>query len=343
MTLGPNSPDLPPLPEKRRKKLESGIKTHIGDIFWEARNLKRSDVIRAKASGDKAALGTMLSNAHAVWEEKIRTCDDAFNLAHAPDSATLDSDEDANAKLDDAKKQSRWDAVQETFLRFYVAFLQDYRGYLPAEVEMEKRSNWRRGGRLCFKKEEFVASADKDYQPFLASLVQTQQFDDFVTRKMYNAADAADIKFFDQSIDAKRNRSRKTLKKKETNFLHSANAHRDLKCIEAVEPSREGLPGMRKYMYEMWPVTFDDDLFGTPRPIPSIISAEFDRRRALREMLRTKYVAAVEGSQLGGKNRSPEITAFILFFATFTSVGKELSTVEKKHVDYTRQSLTNLE
>ena len=57
VTLGPNSPDLPPLPEKRRKKLESGIKTHIGDIFWEARNLKRSDVIRAKASGGQGRVG----------------------------------------------------------------------------------------------------------------------------------------------------------------------------------------------------------------------------------------------------------------------------------------------
>jgi len=345
VTLGPNAPDLPPLPNNRRKKLEGVLKANVGDIFWEARNLKRTDVLRAKGSGNESTLGTMLQNAHAVWEEKIRTCDDAFDLAHAPDSVTLDCDEDANNARGGFEKQSRWDAVQEGFLRFYSSLLQDYRNFLPAtEEEMGERSSWRGGGgeggggpsSLRYRKEEFVAAADKDYQPFLDALVQTQQFDDFVTRKMHNASDAADIKFFDQSIDAKRNRSKLTLKKKETNFLHAASAHRDLKRIKAVEPSGEGLPplpdGRTRYMYEMWPVTFDERLFGTPRPIPSIISDEFDRRTALRAMLRSKYGASVEGRQLGGRNKSPEVTAFVLFFATFTSViGKELAAVEEKH------------
>jgi hypothetical protein len=345
VTLGPNAPDLPPLPNSRRKKLEGVLKVNVGDIFWEARNLRRADVLRAKGSGDESTLGTMLQNAHAVWEEKIRTCDDAFDLAHAPDSVTLDCDEDANNAGGGFEKQSRWDAVQEGFLRFYSSLLQDYRNFLPAtEEEMGERSSWRGDGggggggasSLRYRKEEFVADADKDYQPFLDALVQTQQFDDFVTRKMHNASDAADIKFFDQSIDAKRNRSKLTLKKKETNFLHAASAHRDLKRIKAVEPSCEGLlplpDGRTRYMYETWPVTFDERLFGTPRPIPSIISDEFDRRTALRAMLRSKYGASVEGHQLGGRNKSPEVTAFVLFFATFTSViGTELSAVEEKH------------
>jgi hypothetical protein len=344
VTLGPNAPDLPPLPNNRRKKLENTLKSNVGNVFWEARNLSRGDVMRAKGSGDDVALGTMLRNAHLVWEERIRTCDDAFGLAHAPDSATLDCDEDANDGCggDGAEltRQSRWDAIQEGFLRFYVALLQDYRRFLPAEEEMGERSSWRGSGggglsSLRFKKEEFVASADKDFQPFLEELVQTQQFDDFVTRKMHNAADAADIKFFDQSIDAKRNRSKLTLRKKETNFLHSASARRDLKRINAIEPSGEGLPplpeGQTSYIYKMWPISFSDELFGIPRPIPSIISAEFDRRTALRTMLRSKY-GAVEGYRLGGTNQSPEVTAFILFFATFTSViGKEMLAVEEKH------------
>merc|ERR1719253_466784 len=95
---------------------------------------------------------------------------------------------------------------------------------------------------LRYKTEEFVASAPAEFRPFLEELVQTQQFDDFMTRKMHNADDAPDVKFFDQSIDAKRNRSRLKLKKKETPFLHSACAHRDLKQIDAVPPNRAGLP-----------------------------------------------------------------------------------------------------
>jgi hypothetical protein len=54
---------------------------------------------------------------------------------------------------------------------------------------------------------------------------------------MYNAS-KPDVTFFDQSIDAKRNRSKLNLKKKETNFLHSANAHRNLKQIEAIPANR---------------------------------------------------------------------------------------------------------
>jgi len=348
ITLGPNTPDLPPLPHARRKKLEGTLKANVGHVFWEARNLSKNHVLKAKSSGNEGLLSEMLNTAGAAWEEKVRTRDDAFSLAYAPDSVNLEVDEDANVGFDNGSlpKQSRWDAVQEAFLRFYVSLLQDYRKFLPDEASMDERSTWRGKGGLSslrFQTEEFVAASPTEFQPFLEELVMTQQFDDFVTRKMHNAGDAPDIKFFDQSIDAKRNRSMLKLKKKETPFLNAACAHRDLKRVKAVEPNGEGLPeredGIKEesgvYMYKMWPTTFDDKLFGTPRPIPSIISAEFDRRTALRSMLSSKY-GIVDGggmrSGLGGRNKSPEVTSFILFFATFTSViGKELSSVEQKH------------
>mmetsp|Transcript_3652 Transcript_3652/g.6593 ORF Transcript_3652/g.6593 Transcript_3652/m.6593 type:complete len:1307 (+) Transcript_3652:173-4093(+) len=362
ITVGPNTPDLPPLPHNRRKKLEATLKANAGEVFWEARNLTKADVLKVRASGNEGKLSSMLDNARSVWEEKIQTRDDAFNLAHAPDSVSLQFDEDANVYLDDGSlpKQSRWDAVQEAFLRFYVSVLQDYRKFLPENANLDARTSWRAGkddglSDLRFQEEEFVAHAPSEFQPFLEELTITQQFDDFVTRKMHNAADAPDIKFFDQSIDAKRNRSKLMLKKKETPFLHSASAHRDLKRVQAVEPNGEGLSPLENkegaYMYEMWPLSFDETLFGTPRPIPSIISAEFDRRTALRSMLRSKYGIVDESRGLGSRNRSPEVTAFILFFLTFTSViGKELSSVEQKGGPLVspltrpgRQSLTNID
>jgi len=185
---------------------------------------------------------------------------------------------------------------------------------------------------LRFDNEGFVAAAPADFRPFLEELTMTQQFDDFVSKVMHNKADAPDIKFFDQSIDAKRNRSRLMLKKKETPFLHSASAHRDLKKVKAVEPNGEGLPPKQgAYMYKVWPLSFDESLFGTARPIPNIISAEFDRRKALRSMLRSKYGNGHDSRGGGGRSRSPEVTAFVLFFTTFTSViGKELLSVERR-------------
>lgn len=182
---------------------------------------------------------------------------------------------------------------------------------------------------LCFHA-EFVQASNAEFRPFLEELTMTQQFDDFVTKRMFDAKKAPDVIFFDQSIEAKKNRSRRKFKKVDTPFLHSASAHRDLKRVQAVEPTCEGLPPLpkgEKYSpYKMWPVAFDEALFGSPRPIPKIISAEFDRQSALRAMFRG------HAGGDGGQNKSPEATAFILFFLTFTKViGKEFSKVEAKH------------
>eukprot|EP00956_Cyclotella_meneghiniana_P027128 scaffold60245_cov75-Cyclotella_meneghiniana.AAC.5 len=143
-----------------------------------------------------------------------------------------------------------------------------------------------------FLAEEFVASQRLDFQPFLQELVSTQMFDAFITRRIYNAGNEPDVTFFDQSIDAKNNRSKLRLKKTDTPFLHSANAHRIMKRIDAIEPNKNDLPADKKsiedYLYPTWPELFDESLFCEPRPIPKIITAEFDRRAALAAMLKEK-------------------------------------------------------
>jgi hypothetical protein len=334
ITLGPGCQDLPPLPHKRRLKLENALKANCGEVFWEARNLNKADVLKVRSQGDHATLASLLRKAGSVWDERIRTRDDAFNLAYLPDSTTLEFSDDANCDAENGTlpKQSRWDAVQEAFLRFYVAMLQDYRKFMPTE-NVDKRSSWRGKEGVSdarFKIDEFIQSSSAEFRPFIEEMVMTQQFDDFITKRMFDAKKAPDVIFFDQSIEAKKNRSRRKFKKVDTPFLHSASAHRDLKRVQAVEPTCEGLPPLpdsdRYSPYKMWPVAFDEALFGTPRPIPKIISAEFDRQSALRAMFRS------HAGGDGGRNTSPEATAFILFFLTFTKViGKEFSKVEAKH------------
>ena len=124
LTLRPNTPDLPALPHNRRKKLEGTLKANAGDLFWEA-NLIKADVLRVRASGNDATLSSMLDKTGAIWEEKVKTSDDAFSLAFAPDSVNLEIDEDTNVDLDNGSlpKQSRLDAIQDAFLRFYVSIL----------------------------------------------------------------------------------------------------------------------------------------------------------------------------------------------------------------------------
>lgn len=186
------------------------------------------------------------------------------------------------------------------------------------------------GGR--FLADEFVNSQRPDFKPFLEELIGTQQFDDFITKRLYNAADAPDVKFFDQSIEAKKNRSKLKLKKVETPFLHAASAHRDLKQIDAIKPNRKKLPPP-PYTYKTWPESLDESFYGVPRPIPGIITAEFDRRSALIAMLKEKHGKVDEARFPGSKNPSAEATAFVLFFITFSQViGREWTALDKRHV-----------
>ncbi|KAL3809623.1 LOW QUALITY PROTEIN: hypothetical protein ACHAXA_006622 [Cyclostephanos tholiformis] len=337
ITMGDRTPELPIIPQRRKMKLEETLEKHAGDVFWKARGLKTSEVEQARLNGDVNLLNKLLCTADSVWDEKICTMDQAFVQAHAPDSMSLVYS-DTVTSLDAG--QSRWDAVQEAFLRFYVSMLKDYRKFMPP-VPKNQQSSWRGsgsdyGGR--FRAVEFVNSQLPDFQPFLEELIGTQQFDDFVTRRMYNAGKAPDVTFFDQSIDAKRNRSKLNLKKRETPFLHSANAHRNLKQIDAIPPNRANLPprsrfdvtyDMKKgsYTYPTWPESFDQSLYGTPRPTPKIITAEFDRRLALTAMLSNGRETSTATRRLAGSNNpSPEATAFVLFFTTFSyTIGKEWS------------------
>ena len=125
ITMGPNCSELPPLPHKRRQKLEATLKANVGNVFWEARNLDKDDMLKVKNTGSNTAMKILLEKAGTVWEDKVKARDDAFNLACAPDAAALEFDDDALAGSDSGvlPKQSRWDSVQEAFLRFYVVSL----------------------------------------------------------------------------------------------------------------------------------------------------------------------------------------------------------------------------
>ena len=146
ITLGSNPIDLPPLPHKHRMKLENALQSNVGEsfqlhfkslvsygciskalivptlssghVFWEARGMTKEDATAILNSSDEEYVNTTLENAHSIWNEKIRTVDDAYGLAPAPESTTIAMNVDPMNT-----KQSKWDAVQEAFLRFYVSAL----------------------------------------------------------------------------------------------------------------------------------------------------------------------------------------------------------------------------
>ena len=350
ITMGATTPELPIIPQRRKIKLEETLEKYAGEVFWNARGLKTSQIQEARQSGDKEVLNKLLCTADTVWDEKIHSMDDAFEHAPSPHSIDLMYMDGVSVP-----GPSKWDAVQEAFLRFYVSMLKDYRKFMPSVSQTNLRSSWRSFGSVetaQFQSTEFVNSQLPDYQPFLEELIGTQQFDDFVTRRIYNACKAPDVTFFDQSIDAKRNRSKLNLKKVRTNFLHSANAHRNLKQIDAIPPNKANLPprstsdlyyDMKKgsYTYPTWPESFNQSLFCTPRPIPKIITAEFDRRSALTAMLADHGTSSTATRRVAGSNNlSPETTAFVLFFVTFScTIGKEWSQLVQRNANVLDDSL----
>jgi hypothetical protein len=239
ITLGSNPVDLPPLPHKHRVKLEHALQVNVGHVFWEARGMTKEDANAILNSSDEEYVNKTLENAHSLWNEKIRTVDDAFGLAPAPESTTIAMNLDPR----NTGKQSKWDAVQEAFLRFYVSALKDYRKYLPKEVP-EANSSWRgdKSG-LRFRADDFVASQRRDFQPFLEELMATQQMDDFITKRMYSSTEP-DVIFFDKSIEAKKNKSIMNRKKADLTYLNAANAHRDLQQYVSIPPNYTNiLPG----------------------------------------------------------------------------------------------------
>jgi len=333
VAVGDMTPEFVAPPTKKWGKLKEAIDITAGHLFYKARGQEKeySKVINGRQLNQKRALAILQNKGSLRWKEKLHSFDHAFNLAYTPTSENLLNDAASDSH------QSQWDKVQEAFLRFFVALLKDYRKFL-SPPEGNSPGN--------FDKEDFITSQKSENQPFLWELCETQQFEDYLTKRLYSPGEP-DVIFFDQSIDAKLNRSRLKLRKVDTPFLQSAKTHKVLKKVQAVEPCTENLPAKEDsgpYFYKVWPETFKNELFCEPKPIPRIISAEFDRQAVLVSRLRkANYKTDEEG--FSGKivedengeffaadyDPSPEVAAFTVFFFTYsTLIGQEWQEFQKK-------------
>jgi len=334
--------ELPPVPGKKWHKLYHSLQDIAGHLFWRGRGLETeyNQFIDNKIS-HKNFKEIAKQKGEQVWKEKLSTKDQAFNLQYTPDSENL-----MNYEGIDDKKQSQWDRLQEAFLRFFVALLKDYRKFLhvPDTSKLGSPSpssdDWLHWGKNHkFEAEKFIASQKPEYYSYLSELCSTQQFDDFITKRLYSPQ-LPDVIFFDQSIDAKLNRYRLKLNKVHTPFLQSAQAHKQLQTFVAVEPNSSDLPGEAPFIYETWPEKFDNSLFCNPRPIPSMITAEFDRQTSLVKQLRKNHSSSVNKStelaNLYGSDYdySPEGMSFTVFFFAYSAViGREWQEYQSKRIE----------
>ena len=334
ITMGDATPAFPPLPLKRRTKLEKALQTHVGDVFWQARGISKSEVL-ANDGGDKSSVKLMLT-ADRVWKEKLSGYDNAFNLAFTPDSETLLNGDTRGDSREGDLKQSAWDAAQEAFLRFYASMLRDYSRFVFIP----------RNGKKEFKLEKFVASQRLDYRYFLQEFTETQSFNCFITKCMFQPK-SPDLIFFNQSIAAKKNRSKMTIKKRETAFLLSAKIHRNLRKVEVEQPAPAFTENLnlldqvfasspsKKFIYKEWPDTFDTKHFGKPRPIPSAIAAEFARMEDISNSFKIGHSSDMleddDFNPTGTQYPSIEVATFTLFFTLYCKItGVELEIMRNK-------------
>ena len=351
VVLGPDIPEIPSPPQKKWSKLRQSLQTVLGNLFENAHG---HDLAPAKEQGERPSrkgLKKSLSKLRATkdghqWQEKLESWDHAFNLAYTPDSELMDNFIDFSGYSDG---QTQWEKVQESFLRFFVAILKGYRNYLVLPKASDGAS------RPSFDAASFLEAQPAHNKPFLEGksinlsrffpigfapfshafsfsvsqgMCLTQQFDDFITRRMYSPGEP-ELVFFDQSIDAKLNRSRLRMKKLDTPFLQNAKAHKVLKLVDAIEPNDFGLRDfypndvLKEFMYKTWPASFDRNLFSRPRPIPEMISAEFDRQALLVSKLRIENVDFDDHEEefFGGDyDPSPEVGAFSVFFFVYSAL-----------------------
>lgn len=339
--FGSQTPPLPPAPARKYHKLETTLTETVGHVFWKTRGLEKEYEAMMSRKSYKRSLKALrqMQSTGGQWVEKLAGMDHAFNLAYTPDSSNELGESLAG------NERSQWDRVQEGFLRFFVALLKKYRNFLALPSQSLNDAATSPPAKPSFDLIGFVSSQKDDTAPFLSEMCMTQSFDDFLTRRMYSPGEP-DLIFFDQSIDAKNNRSNLKLRKVETPFLHSAKAHKILKKLSAVEPTPSGLAGYdferRKnpYMYKVWPETFDESLFCKPRSIPKMIAAEFDRQANLVSRLRASIVEDDEDEMLeffgGDYDPSPEVASFTVFFFAYSAlVGREWQAYTKKNREHT--------
>ncbi len=143
-------------------------------------------------------------------------------------------------------------AIRNSFLRFLVALFQDYEKCIEYATEERRR----------FLKDKFISYAES--KSFTSELVTSQMFDIFIEEKLLGSDENPNIKFFDDSIVAKRNRSKATVgRKRETNFLND-NSGKIVETFIPPAPSNQGIQD-NSFRYNSFPRSLNHSLFGKIR------------------------------------------------------------------------------
>ncbi|RIA95154.1 AEX-3 domain-containing protein [Glomus cerebriforme] len=167
--------------------------------------------------------------------------------------------------------------ISEAFLRLFASLLKDYRYFLANKINRSGTDS-----RACetvdngfgavedanelFKKDLFLKTVDKDAKAFLSNLLDSQSFSQFITERAIRESEDYDIRYFDEIIKAKLNRSKLKLSKESTSFLDDTSFDIS-QTVRAMKPNEEGLDELGFEGYICLPDCFDPELICTPRPV----------------------------------------------------------------------------
>jgi len=172
---------LPPLPPRRYEKLVAALETF-------------NHVFESRGEGWKT--------------NTLPRCEDIFHQASRP----TDGDYDTEKRKEETVSRTNWQALRESFLRFFVSIFKDYHRFIPEGASQTSQGAF-------FQHESFLSKQPSDWRPFLSELLQTQTFAQFINSRLEQDNEDLDFKFFEESIQAKKNRSRFQFRKAETTFL----------------------------------------------------------------------------------------------------------------------------
>jgi|AntRauTorckE5430_2_1112549.scaffolds.fasta_scaffold01186_2 hypothetical protein len=148
--------------------------------------------------------------------------------------------------------------IRNVFLRFLVTLFVDYEKYVTESENSEEQ----------FQKEKFIYSHGAEAKSFVSEVIESQMFQRFIEEKIFNS-DSPSVQFFDDSIVAKKNRSKSTVgRRKETQFINDDSGI----IVETFVPpdvSNAGISEM-SFHYTKFPHSLDHSLVGSIR-IPKIL------------------------------------------------------------------------
>eukprot|EP01084_Bolivina_argentea_P133541 235666_1 len=287
--LTTSSTQLEPLPKRPRAKLETALEQLLP--WLNSQKPKSSPHKRGKHRGTvnllvgQTSIGGGGGNAGGGDESKeevegqvIDHSLDLFPISHFLTSGSTMSNDGASNGSD---HERIFREIQRAFLKFMTSILENYN---TKYTEKQKKNDVslrnqeyiyfklnKQSGLIEFQRDKFLEEGiDRTFRGFLEILTQTQLFmafcqdrEELIESRSKEIPD--EIRYFDEEITAKKNRSALRTKKKATNFLDDRSL--DLKSVfVANQPSLNDLD-CSEYSYSAFPGQLRSERFGVVRRV----------------------------------------------------------------------------